>query len=992
MIIYNNGKEEFRDFLLTEDSFDEMHLGKTESIMCQGNGYLCIRGAAEEDYVGKTANTFIAGTFNATSENEVTELPNVADCFSMEIKIDGKRFYLTEETVINYSKTLNIKTGELIRTFQYKTKDNLIAFEMKRFVSADDLHLCVQQVSIKALEKACEIIITSGINNRASNSGEMHFVDDTRRFFEKEYIYTKAITTTSNIAVYINACHRLYQNGVEVEKLAKPLMNRRQAFQQYKFELKVNDTIKIEKYCSYYTSIDNAAISYEDPEHSYLLLKKEKQEGYDKLFQKSVKTLQVKLWQRDYIEIGSENKFDQLAINYAMYQLYVMTPAHDERMNIGAKGLSGEGYKGHTFWDTEVFILPRFIVQNPQVAKKLLIYRYLGLKGARRKAEDSGFHGAMFPWEAANPDDGEVTPIYNGIDVYTGEQDLVKTGFMEIHITSDVAFGVYTYYNFTKDEEFMQEYGYEIIMETAKFWSSRLETSEMDDLLHINKVIGPDEYSENVDDNAYTNYLAKWNMEYAVEIYDKLVEENKDLLERLCQTTGINQYINEIKEKANQIYISAPDEHMIIEQDRTFRDLKELDLTKYKEADKVGVILEDYNLEQVSEYKVSKQADIMVLFLLFGEKWNNQIKEANFNYYEPYCLHDSSLSFSTYSILANDIGNTSYSYELFQHACNIDIGQQMNACDTGIHAASYGGVWQCIMYGFVGLRMIDRKLNFQPQLPKEITHINFSMYYEEQPLQIHVDKERITIENCGNKPVEIIVNGNIKMVSEGAGMEVIYNTNNIELVIFDLDGVLVDTAKYHYLAWKKLGEELGFEFTEEQNEAFKGVSRMACMDIMCEHAGLQTMPQRERERLANKKNELYLELIQEIDRSELLSGVEETMDLLQENEVKIALGSASKNAVAILEKTGIIDRFDTIIDGTKVSKAKPDPEVFVLGAESLGIDTSRCVVFEDAQAGVEAALAAGMKCIGIGSSENLPNAELLLPNVGELTMEMLGSM
>ncbi len=204
----------------------------------------------------------------------------------------------------------------------------------------------------------------------------------------------------------------------------------------------------------------------------------------------------------------------------------------------------------------------------------------------------------------------------------------------------------------------------------------------------------------------------------------------------------------------------------------------------------------------------------------------------------------------------------------------------------------------------------------------------------------------------------------------------------VELVIFDLDGVLVDTAKYHYLAWRELGKTLGFDFTEAQNEMFKGVSRMACMDIMCELAGKTDMPVNERERIANTKNDQYLKLIESIDASELLEGVEVLFNFLKEKEIKIGLGSASKNALPILEKTGILPYFDVIVDGNEVTAAKPDPEVFVLGAQKLNVKPENCVVFEDAHAGVQAAKAANMRCIGIGTKENLPLADVVFENVG----------
>ncbi|QEH67577.1 beta-phosphoglucomutase [Cellulosilyticum sp. ST5] len=212
-------------------------------------------------------------------------------------------------------------------------------------------------------------------------------------------------------------------------------------------------------------------------------------------------------------------------------------------------------------------------------------------------------------------------------------------------------------------------------------------------------------------------------------------------------------------------------------------------------------------------------------------------------------------------------------------------------------------------------------------------------------------------------------------------------SNKYDLAIFDLDGVIVDTAKYHYLAWKRLGKELGIDFTEEQNEDFKGVSRMACMDIMCKLAGKEDMSQEERERLANLKNEWYVESIGELDESELLSGAKDLLVALKENGIKVALGSASKNALPILERTGIVKYFDTIVDGNHVTKAKPDPEVFVLGAQRLGVEPSKCVVFEDSVAGIEAAHIAGMGCIGIGSAENLPNAKTVVAGLDQVTID-----
>ena len=225
-------------------------------------------------------------------------------------------------------------------------------------------------------------------------------------------------------------------------------------------------------------------------------------------------------------------------IRFAQYHMQLMTPAHDRRMNIGAKGLSGEGYKGHTFWDTEIFLLPYFIFTMPEVARSLEEYRYLSLPGAHAKAAQGGFKGAQFPWESAWLDDGEVTPEFLGTDILTGLPTKVWSGLIEIHITADVAFGVWQYYICTGDQEFMDRYGYEIILDCAKFWLSRLETGE-DGLLHMNDVVGPDEFKEHVNDNAFTNYMARWNIGKAIEDREYLKAEKPALYAALNEKLGL---------------------------------------------------------------------------------------------------------------------------------------------------------------------------------------------------------------------------------------------------------------------------------------------------------------------------------------------------------------------------------------------------------------------------------------------------------------------
>lgn len=211
---------------------------------------------------------------------------------------------------------------------------------------------------------------------------------------------------------------------------------------------------------------------------------------------------------------------------------------------------------------------------------------------------------------------------------------------------------------------------------------------------------------------------------------------------------------------------------------------------------------------------------------------------------------------------------------------------------------------------------------------------------------------------------------------------------DIKACLFDLDGVIVDTAKYHYLAWKRLANELGFDFTEEDNERLKGISRMDSLDILLEIGSL-TLDEKVKEELAQKKNGWYCELIEKMTPDEILPGTKEFLELLRENKIKIALGSASKNSMTILTNVGLVNHFDYIVDGNSIAKAKPDPEVFLLGAEKLGVVPSECVVFEDAKAGIEAALNAGMYSVGIGDPTILDKANIVIPSLEEITLEKL---
>ena len=760
MLQYNSGEGALTNWLVTENDFDTRFQGKCETIFCQGNGYMGMRTATEERYINQVRNTFVSGTFNKFDEYDVSELPNAADVSNIDIWIDGKLFGLDKGSFSDYNRTLNLKTGEVTREFTWKNQEGKVfQFSFRRFISFHNLHLIACKIEIKALNQSAKIQFGSGINGQMTNSGAQHFHEGEKRIFDKKYLQMLQQTTHSKIIFIHNTVHSVSLDGSEVTSRFE--MDRRKVLMIYHTDVEVNQTIKLEKISNIYTTRDKefATFSLESLKaYSIEQLKSAFSSGYIALQFLSAKAWDEK-WKAIDIKVKSKDNFNQLAIRFAQYHLMIMTPAHDNRMGIGAKGLSGEGYKGHSFWDTELFMLPFFTYTLPQIARSLLEYRFNTINGARKKALENGYKGAMFPWESAWSDAGEVTPVWGAADIITGESTKIWSGFIEQHITSDISFAIWQYYHVTGDEDFMDKYGYEILLDTGIFWASRLQWNDSKNQYHINEVIGPDEYKEHVNNDAFTNYTAYWCIENAIHFYHLLKDEKPEIFTRLNTILNLESEIRELQQKLPLIYLPQPNENNIIPQDDTYLTLKDIDLSKYKNQEHVGSIFLDYSLSQIGKIQVSKQASVVMLMYLLEHKFSPEVKLANFNYYEAKTLHDSSLSFSTHSIMANDLGNRDLSYSLYRQAATIDMGMNMKSSDHGIHGASLGGVWQIIVCGFGGIRMVGGELRIEPKLPKEISQITYPLYWKGNLLKVTVNHNSLHIINKGTVPVSFTNSG-----------------------------------------------------------------------------------------------------------------------------------------------------------------------------------------------------------------------------------------
>ena len=723
---------------------------------------------------------FITGTFNKASKDEVTELPNVSDIVNMEIELNGERFSMNENNIKEYSRTLNLYTGETCRNVLWKGKNgDIVHLSFHRFVSYENVHVIGAYVEIKPVNCEMKVKVVSGIDAQVTNHGAQHLTEFSKRAFEEKFLQMGMVTTESAVSIAVSTVHKVFQSGKYTEDAASKIIDdRRKIHAEIQLVIPQGETARVEKISTVHSSRDLEYVaSGKEPEGENVCrdgldnLKEAEEKGYETLLGESKKVWE-KIWKKQDIQIDSKEDDAQIAVRFALYHLQIMVRREDNRVGIGAKALSGEGYKGHSFWDTETFIFPYFQMAEPETARTLLEFRYKGLYGARKKAIENGYKGAMYPWEAAWVSDGEVTPYVVGVNVHTGEPMICLTGVIEQHITSDIIFALWQYYAATDDQDFMDRYGYEMTIETARFWNSRLEWIEENNRYEIRDVIGPDEYKEHVDNNAYTNYMAHENMRLAAQVIACIREEKKDIygkMQKLMQEEGtsLEQLEEELKDKMKKLYLPQPDEKTgIIPQFDGYFDLKEIDLSVYKNASVVGTVFHDYSGEDVQGMQAGKQADIVELLYQMEDITTPDNKAKNYVYYEARTLHDSSLSKAIHSITACDLGMEKEAYDMFMSAALTDLGQEMKSSDAGIHSANMGGVWQDVVMGFGGIRIRDGHLRIAPNCPKQWEKFTYPLYWKGNELHITVCKDGVEVINEG-EDFEAEIMGQTVTVSKG---------------------------------------------------------------------------------------------------------------------------------------------------------------------------------------------------------------------------------
>ncbi len=756
-IKYDEGKKENKNWIISETSFDLENQGKFEAIMALGNGYIGTRSALEEDLANKHPDCFVAGTFNTVAGPEVPELPNVANIWDFNLKIDGEVFRATSDKASHYYRSLNLKNGELVRKNSWN--NSKVTIETKRFVSYEDLHLLGQIIEINCKQDT-KIKFVSGIDGRVTNSGAQHF-EDTYSCYHDRIISYVLTTTQSKINFVINKSIRVILNGKPLEigsRLSSVYgYDRRSLLEHLNIDLKAKDTLVIELLSTIDTTRD---VEYRDEPIEYKMLlkkttikmKKLIKLGYSNLFDQSAKKWST-FWKNHEILINTNKDWDIISTRFAQYHAQRFTPAHDNRCNIEAKGFCGEEYKGHTFWDTEIFILPYFIFTQPEVAKSLLEHRYFVKNSASIKALDQGYEGFMWPWETCWSNDGETCPVWGAVDRKEGERIKVWPAYNQLHIGTCITWAIMQYYAVTNDQAYMDSKGYEIIIRTAVFWLSRLEYNKTKDFYEITKVTGPNEYKENIDNNVFTNYMVHYLLAKCQQIIIDKKTNNKAMYQALSKFADLDVVLKDIKTKLDKMYLPKGNKDGIIPENDSFLSLKTLDMDKYKTNP--DQLWQDYTFPELNAYQVLKQGDIVALFYTLGFLFDKKTIQENWKFYEYRCFHHSSLSLSIHATTANYGDDKALAYNFFLKASKIDLGEDMSSSDNGIHAAAIGGILKIVTEGFGGISNQDNNFIIEPNLPNEWNDLKFNFHYQQQLFELNINHKKVTITNLSKNPVSV---------------------------------------------------------------------------------------------------------------------------------------------------------------------------------------------------------------------------------------------
>ncbi len=750
------------EWAIIENKFDKTRTKASESLFSLGNGYMGQRANFEEDFSGDSLQGSYIGGIYYPDKTRVgwwkngypeyfAKVLNAPNWIGIHIEINGEKLDLNKVKVKDFYRELNMKEGWLLRKFTAQMSNgDEIEVESKRFLSFHLKEVGGIRYSAKALNFSGKIImapyIDAGIRNEDANYDE-YFWKVQKIIPGKDEAYILSETLKTKFGVCTGMKNRFEKNKHSVSPEAKIKQEEKKITYSYSFDIEKGDEITLFKWGGYTQTMNiPVELLQETMEEK---LQKAYETGFDKMLEYQ-KYEWKKIWETADIEIKGDKKAQQ-GIRFNIFQLNQTYTGEDPRLNIGPKGFTGEKYGGSTYWDTEAYCLPFYMsTKDQQVAKNLLLYRYNQLDKAIENAQKLGFENgaALYPMVTMNGEE-----CHNEWEIT----------FEEIHRNGAIVYAIYNYVNYTQDYDYINHYGIDVMVGVSRFWVQRFNFSEDKQQYVMLGVTGPNEYENNVHNNWYTNYIAKWSVEYTLEQLDRIKKENPSDFETISERLNIDtNELDEWRKIVSNVYFPYHEKKDIFLQQDGYLD-KEI-----KPADQIPVsqrpINQHWSWDRILRSCYIKQADTLQGMYFFENHFDKTTLEKHFDFYEPLTVHESSLSPCVHSILASALDKQDKAYEMYVRTARLDLDDYNHEVDEGLHITSMAGTWLAIVQGFGGMRDFDNQLSFAPKIPRQWESYSFKINYNGSILKLTQTQDETLLENLSEKEVELEISGEkIKM-------------------------------------------------------------------------------------------------------------------------------------------------------------------------------------------------------------------------------------
>ena len=745
---------------VVEEGFDPAYSRVSESIFSLGNENIGARGFFDE---GGTVDSLRGCYTNGVYD--IIQLPRSyrgivdkthfmipsADWLLTSLSLDGEALDLGKVRFRDFHRVLDLKEGTLTRSFIWETAaGKALKLTFLRFLDMTHRERAYQRITLEALNFSGEILLSSGLSFDVRHEGQRTcFWGDTRIEAAEDRLYLQSRTTASEQEVFAGAIVDLLGAGQVVtgEKTVSRMT---------RISLTMGQAQQVEK---------RAVILFDGSRGAALWTRGQKaleesaRISFDEALGKQ-KAYWANYWAVSDIAIepASDDEgivaavaAEQQGVRFCSFQLAQTYNGGSMRHDIGAKGLTGEAYNGHAFWDTESCCLPFYLFTNPEAAKDLLLFRYNTLPMAQERAKMLDCRGACYPIATLNGDEA---------------CNLWQHASLQLQPSTAVAYGIWHYVHLTDDLEFLWMYGAEMLLEIARFLKSRVARGSRNGLYGFFGVMGPDEFHMMVNNNAYTNYMGKRTLQYAADVLDRMQAERPMAYDALAKKTSLGD--DELigwRHVAENMFLPQ-DETGLIEQHDGFFDLPHTDVAAVPPSE--FPLYDHWSYDRIYRTDMIKQPDVLMMLYLYNSAFSRSVKEVNYSYYQPRTIHESSLSPAIHSILAAELGRMDEAVDLFGFATRLDLDNYNCNTREGLHITSIAMAWANIVYGFAGLRSDGDQLFFAPHLPERWRRLRFSLTYKGRILSVTMEQDRTTICLQSGAPVELLVYGKPYTLDEGA--------------------------------------------------------------------------------------------------------------------------------------------------------------------------------------------------------------------------------